>query len=241
MLAVIYFWKVGMSRLSGWLFNLLIIALLGCTTAAQDKAAYMRQNLPSAIQKGSVCFRGINDNPKYQHIVERMAVKNLRNPSLSQLTDEGFVEDEEIILIVSMHNEMADCREQAVKAHMDVNPGIIPILTQSWQAADVVWADLITRTITFGEANKKRSAIVSDFSLKINAQMDHLYRDLAAAHYAEVQQTQAAFSALAQWSQQQQMLMQNQQFINAVNRNAISRPVITNCYSVGNSVQCTSY
>jgi hypothetical protein len=60
--------------------------------------------------------------------------------------------------------------------------------------------------------------------------------DLAQAHQYEIQQRQAALSALSQWAYQQQVVMQNQQMINAMNR-----PVMTSCRYIGATLNCASY
>ena len=206
------------------------ISILGCATAAQNQAANISQNQKLVLERSDACYQGIQNKADYKEVVGRLG------SSLAQISDAGFASDQEISSIVKFHNEIAICRQQLITDQMSVNPGAIPILTNSWQEFDSALADLITHKITFGEANKRATAIFANQKTKLVAQFDQLLRDLSTAHYAEIQQRQAAFLALAQWSQQQQMLMQNQQLINSLNR-----PVMTNCYRVGNSVQCTSY
>jgi hypothetical protein len=224
-------------RFSFWLFNLLLIfGSLGCSTVAQEKAAFNRQNLLLVVIKLDACSQTFLNNPNYQAVVDRLGLKNLHSYTLAQLSDEGFANDEEISSIVKYHNGFAICRQKFIMDYMTVDPGAIPILTQFWQEDDSVLVDLITRKVTFGEANRKRAALFSVLMSKMRAHYHKMERDLSSAHYDEVQQREDAFLALTQWSQQQQMLIQNQQLINALNR-----PVITNCYRDGNSVQCTSY
>jgi hypothetical protein len=226
-----------MMRFSFWLLNLLLIfGFLGCSTVAQEKAAYIGQNLATIIIKFDTCTHTVVNNPNYQGVVDRLGLKNLPHYTRAQLSDEGFANDEEFSSLIKYHNETAICRQQLIMDYMTVDPGAIPILTEYWQAYDCVLVDLITRKVTFGEANKKHAALLSAFILKVHAHYSQVVRDLAAAHDGDMQQRPSAFLALSQWFQQQQMLMQNQQLINAVDR-----PVITNCYRVGNSVQCTSY
>jgi hypothetical protein len=213
-----------------------IISIIGCATAAQQRAAQLRRDIPVVIAKSKSCSDAVDDKPNYLQVGYRTASKNLRTPTLAQLTDDGLATDEETALIVDRHNDMAHCREQLIKELMNVESGVIPIMTTYWQMGDLVLADLITRKITFGEANKRRSALVNEQVAKLTEYGNQLDRNLAAAHNAEIQNRDAAFSALLQWSQQQQMLMQNQQMLNAINK-----PVTTNCYRIGNSVQCTSY
>jgi hypothetical protein len=60
-------------------------------------------------------------------------------------------------------------------------------------------------------------------------------RDLNASHNTEVAQRQAA-AALSNWAYQQQVLLQNQQAVNAANR-----PRTTNCQYVGAYLNCTTF
>ena len=193
----------------------------------------MKQNMRPMLDKGAACFKSVRNQPKFNPLND---VYVANNPTLVQLANPDFASDEQIYLLIMLHNELAICREEGIKAHMDINPGGIPVLVQSWQDEAFILSDAISRKITIGETNKRMTANRNERIQKYTEQLKQLDRELTSAHYAEAQQRQAAFFALAQWSQQQQMLMQNQQMINAINR-----PVTTNCYRIGNSVQCTSY
>jgi hypothetical protein len=157
-------------------------------------------------------------------------------PTLSQLADESLPTDEDAKMIIALHNDMAPCRERLIEDTVKITPGFIPTMLQFYNASDLILVDLIQRKITWGEANKRRSANINKFMEKMQAVGYQIDRELAASNQAELAQRQAALNALSQWAQQQQVLMQNQQMMNSLNR-----PVITNCTRIGNSIKCSSY
>jgi hypothetical protein len=157
----------------------------------------------------------------------------LINPTLTQLADEDVPTDEEIQLVVAIHNEIAVCREQGIQDYMKILPGIIPIVVQGYYQGDLIILDLMQRKISWGDANKRRTVLMNEMRAKLQEAGAQLDRELAASHQAELAQRQRAWNALSQWAYQQQVLQQNQQLIN--------RPVITNCSGAGSTIQCTSY
>jgi hypothetical protein len=214
----------------------LCVLMTSCATTAQRQAASIRQNFEVTGQKIRACTQTMVDGAAYQTIAQHAPNVGLVNPTLAQLADGGLPSDEDVQNIIAVHNEAASCREQAIQDFMQFLPGIVPILVQSYNEGDVITVDLIQRKITWGEANKRRMALKGEYMAKIQSFVKEVDRDLAASRQSEIAQRQAAFTALAQWSYQQQLLMQNQSLINAVNR-----PVITNCQRYGNSINCTSF
>ena len=99
-----------------------------------------------------------------------MAFNNFVNPSLKQIANTSFATEEDVPLILNMHKDLAKCREQTIKGFADVNPGAIPILVQGYQEQDAALADLINHKITFGEAVKRRAAIIANSVGKLQAQ-----------------------------------------------------------------------
>jgi hypothetical protein len=209
--------------------------MAGCLTAAQRQVISIQQNTQAANEKIRACLQKITTNPAYQGIAQHAPLNTLINPTLLQLADTGLPTNEEVEVIVAIHNELASCREQAIEDFMKIVPGIIPIVVQGYHQTDLITVDLMQRKITWGEANKRRTALKDDVMAKLQAAAVQLERELAASHQAELVQRQAAFNALSQWAYQQQVLIQNQQAINA-----LTRPVVTSCSSYGYSVHCIS-
>lgn len=213
------------------------VSLASCQTAAQRQVISIRENAQVAKQRAMDCIQKIEANPAYKVLMPHTSLNFVTNPpTLIQLADNNVPTDEEIEAIIAAHNETALCRTQIIEDYMKITPGVIPIVVQSYHASDIITVDLIHRKISWGEANKKRLALVDELRIKLQDAGKQLARELEASHEAELAQRQQALNALSQWAYQQQVLMQNQQLINAVNR-----PVTTHCWWNGHSLQCQSY
>lgn len=225
---------VGSLHLSFVIFACLLIA--SCQTMAQRQAISIRENTLEANQKARACVHAIEVNPSYQSIAQHIPLNGNVEPTLAQLADKGVPSKKDIQIIIAVHNDLSVCRERAIEDYMKATPSIIPTLVQAFHASDLVTVDLIQRKITWGKANKKLLALKDKFRAKLQDAFNQIDRNLTASHRAELEQRQRAIDALSQWSYQQQVLMQNQQLINTLNR-----PVTTNCTAYGNSVHCSSY
>lgn len=223
----------GTRRLISTIFAFVLMA--GCQTVAQRQATSIRENIQAVNQTLLACLQKIETNPAYQSITSHRPLGRL-NPTLPQLADNGVPSDEDVKVVIAIHNEGALCRERAIEDLIKIVPNVIPALVQSYHDGDLIMVDLIQRKITWGEANKRRLALKDQLIAKLQMISAQIDRELSVSHQAELAQRQAALNALSQWAYQQQVLMQNQQMINSLNR-----PAITNCSSYGNSIHCSSY
>jgi hypothetical protein len=145
------------------------------------------------------------------------------------------VTEEEIQLIIAIHNEMTACREQLIQDAMPVIPGIIPIFVQGYHQGDLIVVDLMEKKIDWAEYNKQKVAMRDELMERYRVAITQLQRDLQTSHNAEMLQRQIAFAALSNWAVQQQALVQRQQLINSLNR-----PLVTSCSSSGTFTRCVS-
>ena len=212
------------------------VLISSCQTVTQRQVASIQEGSEAANKKIMACVSKIETNPAYQSIALHTPLNGQVNPTLAQLNDNGKPNDEEVQVIIAIHNEMAPCRERAIEDYMKIAPGIVPTIVHLYHESDLIAAELIQRKITWGEANKKSYALRVDYLAQIQVASVQLERDLAASHQGELAQRQAALNSLSQWADQQQVLIQNQQMINS-----LIRPVITNCSNYDNSTHCRSY
>jgi len=211
--------------------------MISCQTAAQRQLISIRENNQIANKRIMDCNQKIESNPAYSILLPHTPLNWATNdPTLTQLADNSLATDEEIAAIIALYNESAPCRAQQIEDYMKIVPGLVPILVQSYHAAEIVVVDLIQRKISWGEANKTLLAQKDEYRIRARDAYQQLGRELQASHEAELAQRQQALNALSQWVYQQQVLAQNQRLINAVNR-----PVTTHCWWNGNSLQCQSY
>jgi hypothetical protein len=203
---------------SFWSLMFLLLSLMaGCQTSAQRQSISIRENNKVASQKIRVCVHNIEINPAYQNIARHFPLNNFTNPTLPQLADNGTPSDEEIKDIIKFHNEMERCRLQAIQDYMKFLPGIVPIAVRLYHKSDLVTVDLIQRKITWGESNKRRMILKDEYMESARAFTQQVSNELIVSHNAELQQRQAALNALAQYAYQQQILLQNDRLIEAIN------------------------
>lgn len=220
---------------------LVLILITGCQTAAIKKARWIHSNMKAWNQGIKTCHENVENKPAYQSLFSRSP--RPKNITPMHMADTSIPTKEDVKNIIAVYNEDAQCRKQAIEGLSGIVPSLVPITVDAYRTADLVTADLIERKITWGEANKRKSAIQSDFQAKWQAEESRIKKELKMVHRAEIENRQAALHAvgnsLQEWGKQQQAQaerMQNQQLIDDLNR-----PRSTNCQIIGNTVQCTTF
>ena len=90
--------------------------------------------------------------------------------------------------------------------------------------------------MTIGEYNTAKRARNMEEASDYRRVENQINKRLDQSHEAEMANRRAAAQSLQQWSYQQQLLHQNQQMINSINRRTY-----TNCNYYGNTIRCTSF
>jgi hypothetical protein len=116
------------------------------------------------------CIQRIESNPTYQSVVQHINIDGNKSPSLEQLTDASTPTDEEIQIIMSIHKDMVECREQFLQDYGKIFPKVIPLMRELYSSSDLIFADLVERKITWGDANKQRAELRKEFTLKLKDQ-----------------------------------------------------------------------
>ncbi len=213
-----------------------LFLMIGCETATQKHISTLTADIQASEQRAYACLQKIETNPAFLGISKHTPLSGRMTPNIQQLADDTIPTEEESKVIVALHNELSQCRARGIEDFMKTVPSLVSIFVPAYLEGDLITVELIKRKITWGEANKRKAAIKNETMTKGHAEVQRLHQAYARSHEAELQQRQAAMNALSNWAQQQQLLMQNQQFINTLNR-----PVMTNCTGVGRSIQCTSF
>jgi hypothetical protein len=211
-------WRSDCGQIFGGAMRLIVVffacvLVCSCQTAAHRQSVSIQEGSQSAQQRAKDCFSKITANPAYKSFAQHMPLSGTVYPTLTQLADDNLPTAEDAKIIIALHNDMAPCRERLIEDTMKINPGFIPTMLQFYNGSDLIMVNLMQRKITWGEANKNRSALINDFMAKMQVVGSQIDRELAASNQAELAQRQAALNALSQWANQQQVLMQNQQMI----------------------------
>jgi hypothetical protein len=144
---------------------------------------------------------------------------------------------EEAAAMLQLHSEyLTPCRKLVLQSAGDIHPALVTVMAESYARSDANYARLVTYKISWGEFVTEIEAGLNQRKAQLAQVGASIGKNLNQAHNAEVARYQAASAALAQWGYQQQVLAQNQQAINAMNR-----PRMTNCQYVGTYLSCTTF
>ncbi len=128
----------------------------------------VQAEIESAKQQFQQCIQEIEFKPAYQGLAQHISLNSdKKGPTLEQLTDSGMPSDDDVQDIIALHKDKQACREQTLEFYKKFSPGTVPMLLQAYDAADLITADLIERKITWGEYNKKITALKDDFRSKL--------------------------------------------------------------------------
>jgi hypothetical protein len=211
-----------------------MLALGGCATQAQQEMSRMKQVGDEARGPVNDCWARLAASPQYQALKDKMGGDS---PSLAMKTSEQKATPEEASQVLSMHQDyIAPCRKLSLEAAAKINPGFVSVLAKSYARADANYAQFVTRKITWGEFVTENQAVFAQRQSDLAAVGQAIQHNLEQSHGVEVARRQQAAAALSSWAYQQQVLLQNQQMINAMNQ-----PRMTNCQYVGTYLNCTTF
>lgn len=216
------------------------VALLlvgGCATQAQRE--YSRMGTASNQAKAAIeaCVIQAKMLPSYSVVGTKLHFGDESEPSLDQRMDSSKATPEEVQALLAFHREgIEPCRRVMIDEASKVHPVVPGILAEGFANGDANYIRLVKREETWGDYITATDQNVRAVRAKLAQAEQAVVGKLEASHAQEVRQRQAAAAALSNWAYQQQVLLQQQQVINAMNR-----PVMTNCQRVGTMVNCTSY
>jgi hypothetical protein len=114
-------------------------------------------------------------------------------------------------------------------------PGVGAI-AEYYAQIDVAALALVQGKTTWGEYTQVTATANREMNAKTAQVSSDLQRGLAQSHQAELSRRQQAAASLSNYVYQQQVLLQNQQMINAMNQ-----PRMTNCQYVGAYLNCATF
>lgn len=235
-----------------------VTLLTGC---AQQQ--YVSQRSPTQInmyltqekiESGMAYLKACNENirnPKiYSNYAEAYMVvdssvifANDNSPNKVSLmaSDAKITEPQKKALLVALSGAQL-CRE-IIKDKFGSLPSLLSSFENSYGDMDIVYANLMSKKITIGQANQERAKLIAkakneyaNAMASMNSQYNQQINQENQARQAENMQRRAI---AAQYLMNQQAINAQQQ-INQQNQLNNRRPVQTDCYSIGISVSCTS-
>lgn len=212
------------------------LTLAGCATQAQIQYQHMLTQSQNTQEAFTACQKGVQSTEIWARL-NRVFIIEANDPNAIRKMgiDRNATEQEKADLL-EYRTSMQPCRQRALEGFSKVHQLYVSMLASWFAENDEHLLKLVKDEITVGEANriseKRRGQRVKE-ATGIDSQ---IVQQLQAAHQYEVQNRAAAAAALQQWSFQQQLLQQNQQLINS-----LQRPAMTNCQFTGNQMHCTTY
>lgn len=204
----------------------------------------------SIIQAGSesrACAESVKSTPAYQIVARNWRTMiGLEEPTASELGNQNKPNADELTAFVTVHNDAAKCRGQAIEQYSKAAPYLIPVIVEAYRDADKIDGNLILGNITWGEANRLYMLGKRDSKQKIITIMSQQaeIEKRAANQTVEIAGTivkgvfAIALIALDVWTQEQSARANYLQTIHPM-----YRPITTRCTAsqLTQSFSCSSY
>jgi hypothetical protein len=217
------------------ILGFIITALAGCSTGAQRQGEVIRTNSQHAIQGFRACISAAFNMPEAGILHANLPAPGTQ-PSLQQLTSHAKATPKELQAFYLLHDKNNECRTAFWQEVQQTTPSLVPVFVRSANQQEALEVRLINQELTWGEfllENRKRA---ENTDREVREEGRRIDAGLQQSHQAEMAARQNAANAMAQFSRDMQVQQQNQQMINNMNR-----PVITNCVSGINSVNCVTH
>ena len=214
-------------------FTLLVAA---CATQSQKQVQIMRSQIDYFATESEKCNSPIEQTDIYRRANQIMILPVDDPDAFHKMTIDRFATQSEKDDLLQLHSMVSVCRKQNIENAGKIYPSLVGVVAHLYAENDAALARLMNDAITIGEANVLTNNARADFDTESYSAFRDINQELSSAHQSELQDRQRAAAFLQQWSFQQQLLMQNQQLINSVNK-----PTVTNCNYIGNTFSCRSH
>ena len=233
-----------MSKQAGCLIIIIVLSIIlhGCTTInvyetqAQRQHQRMQAQVKTAVQESLSCTQPILASNVAERIRQRFILDPDDADRIQKLADRGFANDSEIQDLLNFYAARRPCQKLFIEKLGSIYPSLVAVIAQGYTEADVDLAALLNNEITVGLFNKQSLDRITRIQREWQQAEQQAYSVLSQSHQEEIQQRQIATQNLQNWFFQQQLLLQQQNLINATNR-----PRSLNCRYVGNTMQCSSF
>jgi hypothetical protein len=213
-----------------------LLALGGCATQAQQEMSRLEGVASSSGPAIDACDQRLEQSAPYQALKGRLGPRD-GAARIALKANQEKATPAEVQEIYALHQDyLMPCRKLRLELASKAHPAFVAVLAESYSKNDATLVRLVNRQISWGQYLTERDALSAEASASGAAVASALQKNLDQAHASELSRRQAAATALSNWAYQQQVLMQNQQMINAMNQ-----PRMTNCQYVGTYLNCTTF
>lgn len=186
------------------------------------------------------CARSVIENTKRKDLVDRYLIVNPSDPRMfEKLTSKDPVPDELKAELLGLQPARVACRTAFLTQMSGQDLRLVQTYIENFNTFDNVSLSLAKNEIkTVGELNEKTRSVGQEANARRQQVYNTLNSELRQANIEDQQRRAAAAQILLNnWNSTQQALQQQQnQYLN----NLMKPPVTTNCYVIGNSIDCTT-
>jgi len=209
----------------------------GCATQtqAQKQFEYMDETFTVAIYEKNQCVDEVkNSYPEIWVSMDALFITKSNDPKVVQkMAIERYMTEPEKVDYLKIREALAPCKAAVLEGMSRIHPDLVTFRAKWYAKSDEETLALIQDKVTIGEHNVAKHKNITKRNREQQNISNNIFQQLSQSHYSEVANRQAAVRSLQQWSYQQQLLLQNQQMINSINR-----PTVMNCSYFGNGMRC---
>lgn len=217
--------------------GILLLALGGCATAAEQEMARMRDTSERAGAATDSCWSRARAQDGYAALSNRLTLKHGVPPTLAQRTDGSKPTPEERQTLSDLHRDwLTPCRKAQIDGSVAILPALQRTMLRYAEREDAVYAALVQGRLTWGEANTQLAAIRVETTNAMYEVASQAAQDLSRQHAHEMERRAAAMVALGN-----AMVEFANQRIEAERQRQQSQPRQTICQNVGGFLSCTTY
>lgn len=200
-------------------------SVVGCATSAQRQALAIRGNTTSAVQNYKACVLALYNLPEMAALRHDLPF-NVNNATLEQLSNPDYASDTEIKVIFALYPKLQNCRKRFVAQIALTTPTIASIFLEEYTKSDEDLISLTQKRLTWGDFLRRGKEREAEASVMISTEARRIQGGLEQENEAELARRQAALNALTRYVQTQQLI------------NTMNRPRMTNCMSIGYTMNC---
>jgi hypothetical protein len=222
---------------------------------AQSEVEYRKGLLSSAQSGYKACTENIRNPNVNKKLASSAAIVDndvlFRNDDsankVSLMSSSAKLSENQKKALLEVISAGQECRS-GIKQGMASFPALLPSYDNFFGEMDIVYANLISKKITIGQANQEKARLTAKAKTDYSAGIAAMVNQFRQQHNQEMQARQAEDmqrrAIAAQYLMNQQSINAAQQMNNQnqLNNQIINnKPVTTNCNKFGNQVNCTSY
>lgn len=205
-------------------------------TQAQKESDVLFSKKAEWIKASNSCFDKVNSNPDFKIITTEILVDSESSPTkMVLMTSNAKLSDKQKKVFLEYLPVVQKCRA-IDNQYQSYFPEAVAVNRGYFSDMDIIYAKLIAREITIGQANRERASRIAKVQADFVTAESNIGKRLEAQHYQEVQAVSAQDAQRRAIAAQYLM---NQQNINA-QQQMNNRPVNTTCNRFGNQVNCTT-